>query len=71
MLIGSGPETACADALSNRGSEEDAHGDLAIELDDTVYLPGCHPHARAVIRRPIARVRPWTAMALTLRNRDS
>jgi len=49
MLIGHRPETARADALSNRGIGKDAHGGPAIERDDTAVLLGCHPGAVAEV----------------------
>src|SRR4051794_8942689 len=38
MLIGNRPETARADALSNRGIGKDTHGGPAIDRDDTAVL---------------------------------
>ena len=49
MPIGSRPETARADALSNRGIGEDAHGDPAIKRDDMVHLLGCHPQRQTAL----------------------
>jgi hypothetical protein len=48
MLISNRPETARADALSNRGIGKDAHGGPAIERDDTAVLLGCHPRRQSL-----------------------